>query len=123
VLITKVCNDLLPTADTLRKMRYQSHDTCILYLQHETRDHIIRCTAPLRIKWRQQYICDLWKRLETIKKESALQETLSTSIAEWLDTGEVNASNYPIKYVNAILSQENKLACGISLEEKSPKNG
>jgi hypothetical protein len=35
-----------------------------------------------------------------------IKETLSTAIAEWLETGEVNVSNYPIKYVNAILSQE-----------------
>jgi predicted ATPase len=106
VLITKVYNDLLPTADTLCKMRYQNHDTCILCHQHETRDHIIRCTAPLRIKWRQQYIGALRKRLETIETEFALGETLSTSIAEWLKTEEVYVSNYPIKYANAILSQE-----------------
>jgi hypothetical protein len=58
VLITKVCsNDLLPTADTLcSKMRYQHHDTCKSCHQHETRDYIIRCTAPSRIRWRQQYI-------------------------------------------------------------------
>jgi hypothetical protein len=30
VLITKVCNDLLPTAGKLCKMKYQNHDTCIL---------------------------------------------------------------------------------------------
>jgi hypothetical protein len=102
VLITKVCNDLLPTADTLCKMRYQHHDACILCHQHETRDHIISRTAPSRIKWRQQYICALRKRLETIETEFALKETLSTAIAEWLETEEVNVSNYPIKYVNAI---------------------
>jgi hypothetical protein len=88
-------------------MNYQHHDTCILCHQQETRDHIIRCTAPSRIKWRKQYICALQKRLETVETEFALQETLSTSIAEWLETGEVNVvSNYPIKYANAILSQE-----------------
>jgi hypothetical protein len=107
VLITKVCNLLLPTANTLCKMRYQNHDTCILCHQYETRDHIIRCTAPLRIKWRQQYICALRKRLDSIETEFALKETpLSTAIAEWLETGKVNVSNYPIKYANAILSQE-----------------
>jgi hypothetical protein len=87
-------------------MRYQNHDTCILCHQHETRDHVIRCTAPLRIKWRQQYISALQKRLDTIETEFALKETLSAAIAEWLETGEVNVSNYPIKYANAILSQE-----------------
>jgi hypothetical protein len=103
VLITKVCNDLLPTAKTLCRMKYQHHDTCILYHQQETRDHIIRCTAPSRIKWRQQYICALRKSLDTIETEFALQETLSTAIAEWLETGDVNVSNYPIKYANEIL--------------------
>jgi hypothetical protein len=45
--------------------------------------------------------------LDTIETELALKETLSTAIAEWLKTGEVNnVSNYPIKYANAILSQE-----------------
>jgi len=57
VLITKVCNDLLPTAETLYKMRYQHHDTCILCHNQETRDHIIRCKSMSRIKWRQKYIC------------------------------------------------------------------
>jgi hypothetical protein len=90
VLITKVCNDLLPTADTLCKMKYQHHDTCILCHQHETRDHTIRCTAPSRIKLRHQYICALRKRLYSIEIEFALKETLNTAIAEGLETGEVN---------------------------------
>jgi hypothetical protein len=87
-------------------MKYQHHDTCILCHQQETRDHIIRCTATTRIKWRQQYICALRKSLDTIETEFALKETLSTAIAEWLESGEVHVSNYPIKYANAIMSQE-----------------
>jgi hypothetical protein len=75
VLITKVCNDLLPTADTLCKMRYQYHDTCILCHNHETRDHIIRCTAPSKVRWRQLCICALRKRLDTMEMEFALKET------------------------------------------------
>jgi hypothetical protein len=106
VLTTKICNDLLPTAATLCKMKYQHHDTCILCHQQETRDHIIRCTATSRIKWRQQYICALRKRLDTSETEFALKETLSTAIAEWLESGVVNVGYYPIKYANAIMSQE-----------------
>jgi hypothetical protein len=82
VLITKVCNDLLPTADTLCRTRYQYHDTCILCHNHETRDRIIRCTAPSRVRWRQLYICALRKRMDTMETEFALKETLSTAIAE-----------------------------------------
>jgi hypothetical protein len=106
VLITKVCNDLLPTAETLCKMKYQYHDTCILCHKQETRDHILRCNAPSRIKWRQQYIGALRKRMDKMETEFSLKETLSTAIAEWLETGEVDVSKYPIKYANAIISQE-----------------
>jgi hypothetical protein len=87
-------------------MKYQHHDTCILCNQQETRDNISRCIAPSGIKWRQQYVCALRKILETIETEFALKETLSTSIVEWLETGEVNVSDYQIKYANAIMSQE-----------------
>jgi hypothetical protein len=51
-------------------------------------------------------MCALRKRLDTIETEFALQGTLSTAQEEWLETGEVNVSNYPIKYANAIMSQE-----------------
>jgi hypothetical protein len=44
--------------------------------------------------------------LDSIETEFAMKETMGTAIAEWLETGEINVSNNPIKYVNAILSQE-----------------
>jgi hypothetical protein len=44
--------------------------------------------------------------MDTMETEFALKETLSTAIAEWSETGEVDVSKYPIKYANAILSQE-----------------
>jgi hypothetical protein len=46
-----------------------------------------------------------WRRYRRHNR-NPVKETLSTVIAEWLETGEVNVSNYPIKYANAILSQE-----------------
>jgi len=41
-----------------------------------------------------------------METEFSLKEAFSSSIAEWLEKGEVDVSNYPIKYANAILSQE-----------------
>ena len=107
VLITKVCNDLLPTSVTLYKMKYQHHDTCILCKQRETRDHLLRCQAPTRTKWRRQYIKALQHKLDSLETDFALGETLCTTIAEWLETGNVDISKYPIKYANAIISQDN----------------
>jgi hypothetical protein len=44
--------------------------------------------------------------MDKMETEFSISETLSTAIAEWLETGEVDVSKYPIKYANAILSQE-----------------
>ena len=106
VLVTKVCNDLLPTAETLYKMKYQFHDTCVLCNNQESRDHIIRCTSPSRIEWRKKYIGALRKRLNKLETSFSLRETISSAVAEWLETGQVDISKYPLKYATAILSQE-----------------
>ena len=47
VLLTKVCNDILPTASTLQKWNYQETDECVLCHQHEDQDHLIRCNEPI----------------------------------------------------------------------------
>jgi hypothetical protein len=107
VVLTKVCNDLLPTSATLHKMRYQNHDTCILCKQRETRDHILRCQAPTRTKWRRQYIGAMQRKLDYLETDFALGETICTAVAEWLESGNVDISKYPIKYATAIISQEN----------------
>ena len=106
VLITKICNDLLPTADTLCRMKYQHHDTCVLCNNHETRDHMIRCTAKSRIKWRNQYLNAIRKKLNSLETEYAITEALCSAIAAWLEFGEVDISKFPIRFANAILSQE-----------------
>ena len=48
VILVKICNDLLPTATTLLKWKWQNHDNCCLCGQSETRDHMIRCPATTR---------------------------------------------------------------------------
>jgi hypothetical protein len=56
VLVTKVCNDLLPTAEALCKRKYQTNDTCVMCQQQETRNHIIWCSSPSRINHRIKLI-------------------------------------------------------------------
>ena len=40
VLLTKVCNDILPTTLTLQKWSYQETDECVLCHQHKDKDHL-----------------------------------------------------------------------------------
>ena len=35
ILLTKVCNNILPTASTLQKWSYQDTDECVLCHQHK----------------------------------------------------------------------------------------
>ena len=105
VLITKVCNELLPTADTLYRRKYQNHNTCILCNDCETIEHMLRCESPTRIKWRIQFMCSLRKRLEYLETEFSIGETLCTSISEWLETGVVDVNNYPTRFHAAINTQ------------------
>ena len=49
-LTTKICNDLLPVAEYLKKIRYQASDKCSLCGAIETREHLFMCLAQPRIK-------------------------------------------------------------------------
>ena len=40
VVLVKICNDLLPTATTIQKWKWQAHNSCCLCGQSNTRDHI-----------------------------------------------------------------------------------
>jgi len=66
----------------------------------------LQCKAPSRTKWKRQFISALQRTLDLLETEFALGETLCTAVAEWLETGKVDVSNYPIKYANAIMTQE-----------------
>ena len=66
VLVTKVCNDLLPTAEALCKRKYQSQVRSVS-TTGETRNHIIRCTSPSRIKTCTQLLGALRRRLDYLE--------------------------------------------------------
>jgi hypothetical protein len=51
VILTKVSNGLLPTAETLKKYNYQNSDKCVLCDKTETRDHMIQYKAESRCRW------------------------------------------------------------------------
>ncbi|OEU15138.1 hypothetical protein FRACYDRAFT_239817 [Fragilariopsis cylindrus CCMP1102] len=106
VLLTKICNDLLPTATVLRKRKYQNSDECVMCNKQETRDHMMLCEAQSRIKWRRSCMSAIRKQMDKMETEPELKELISTAIAEWLETGQVDISKHPIKYATAILAQE-----------------
>jgi hypothetical protein len=105
VLLTKICNDLLPTATVLCKRKYQNNDTCVMCNKRETRDHMLLCEAQSRIKWRRSCMTAIRKQLDKIETESELKEMFCSALAEWLETATVVRDKYPVKYQKAITSQ------------------
>ena len=67
VVLVKICNDLLPTATTLLKWKWQNHDNCCLCGQSETRDHMIRCPATTTRQWRIITISTLLQQMKQLE--------------------------------------------------------
>ena len=83
VLTTKVCNDLMPTATSLKKRKYQFNDQCCLCGREETRDHMIRCKDETRLKWRRKYIRLIRQRMEHLETDFGLKEMFCNAVIDW----------------------------------------
>mmetsp|Transcript_18524 Transcript_18524/g.20378 ORF Transcript_18524/g.20378 Transcript_18524/m.20378 type:complete len:256 (+) Transcript_18524:246-1013(+) len=59
VVLVKIYNNLLPTAATPQKWKWQTHNSCCLCGQSETRDHMLRCPEMSRQRWRIKTISAL----------------------------------------------------------------
>ena len=104
-LITKICNDLLPTATILKKWKYQAHDYCSLCGLPETNAHIYICCHNSRIKWRRALLKDVRTTLQSLKTKNSITETFSTALSEWFDTGQVDIDKYPSVHHEALYTQ------------------
>jgi hypothetical protein len=107
VLLTKVCKDLLPTAETLSKYKYQHSNRCTLCDNIETRDHMIQCKADSRCRWRLKLSSALRRKMKTAATKYEVEETLKTALCNWMENGEVDISKFPTKFKTALKSQEN----------------
>ena len=105
VVLVKICNNLLPTATTLQKWKWQDHDKCCLCGQSETRDHVLQCPAMMKKKWKTTTITTLRKQMQQLDTKYNLENTLTCAIAEWFETGHVPLYKYPEKFHKAIWSQ------------------
>ena len=95
-------NGLLPTATTLQKWKWQSHNSCCLCAQQETRDHMPQCPALSQQKWRITTITVLWKRMKQLHTKLEVKNVICCAIAEWFETGHVPLYKYPEKFHDSI---------------------
>jgi hypothetical protein len=106
VLMTKVCNDLLPTAETLKRYQYQNSDRYILCDKVETRDHMIQCKAESQCRWRISLSTSMRKKMKLIDTKFEVEETFMTAICDWMENGEMDVTKFPAKFRDALISQE-----------------
>ena len=59
VIVSKICNRILPTAVNLKKWNWQAYDSCSLCKQKETMEHMIQCPDPSQNEWQIKYISKL----------------------------------------------------------------
>ena len=105
VLLTKICNDLLPTAYVLKRQQFHNKDSCPLCGAQETTQHLFQCQHPRRIKWKRKFISDLRKLLKHMHTQLQLTETLCQAITCWLDSKPIEISDYPQAHQDAVAAQ------------------
>ena len=105
VVITKVCNGILPTMKVLHKMKQSFNKKCPLCSQTESQEHMLLCNDASRLNLRRTLVKNLW--IEAKKKQTceALTDHLCSAITEWLDTGIVQVQKYPEPIRATLLSQ------------------
>jgi hypothetical protein len=106
VILTKVSNDILSTAETLKKYKYQNSDKCVLCDKTETRDHMIQCKAESRCRWRVSLSTALRKKMKALETEYEVEETFTTALCDWMENNEVDINKFPSRFKAALSSQE-----------------
>ena len=106
-MLTKICNDILPTHAKLFKEQQHSNDKCTLCGNSETSVHLIQCKAESRTKWQRQLMTKLWKKFDKHKTDHKLKETMCMVIADWMENNTVDIYKFPQKYHDAMITQEN----------------
>jgi hypothetical protein len=106
VILTKVSNDLLPTAETLKKFKYQNSDKCVLCDKTETRDHMIQCKAESRCRWRVSLSTALRKKMKALEMKYDVEETFMTALCDWMENNEVDINKFSPRFKAALTSQD-----------------
>ena len=105
VVITKVCNGILPTMKALHKMKQSSIMNCPLCPRTETQEHMLRCNDSSRLNLRRTLVKNLSIEMKKKQTRHALIDHVCSVTTEWLDTGAVQVDKYPEPIQPTLYSQ------------------
>jgi hypothetical protein len=85
VQVTKLCNDLLPTARWANRYNALTTAHCLHCGDLEDRDHMVRCTHPSRQKWRRDLLAHLRTAHESTETNPYLTDILIDGFHAWFN--------------------------------------
>ena len=84
VLLTKICNNILPTFFQLHRFGMHSTNKCPLCENVETSEHLIQCRHSSRTPWKCGLIKALRTKMENTNTSFSLTETFVSAISDWM---------------------------------------
>ena len=106
VVLVKLLHGLLATASRMHRFNQQAHAQCHLCKEEEDIDHILRCSAPPRQKWRQKLCNNIFKTLKKFSIPYEVGAVFCEVITEWFDTGTVTITKHPKRYHQVLHAQQ-----------------
>jgi hypothetical protein len=105
IQITKLCNDLLPTARWANRYDSLTTDHCLHCGEPEDRDHILRCTFSSRRLWRNNLFVHLRSTHKSTECDPRLLDILIDGLNTWFLHLPMDVSRYPRSYHKLIHEQ------------------
>jgi hypothetical protein len=105
IQITKLCNDLLPTARWVHRYDKLTTGHCLHCGETEDRDHILRCTFATRRLWRNDLLVHLRETHSSNECDPRLLDILIDGLHTWFSHSTVDSSRYPCSYHKLIREQ------------------
>jgi hypothetical protein len=104
-IITKLCNNLLPTARWANRYQSLTTEHCIHCGKIEDRDHIIQCSHEPRNTWRKSLLSKLRKAHASDMSDHYLSNILVNALHLWFSGSVLCPLRYPKQYHQLISEQ------------------
>jgi hypothetical protein len=106
VNLTKLVHDLMPTNHMVSRFDPDRRDHCPSCSNPgEDRDHVIRCHAPARAKWRSSSLVAIRKLCDQQDTRPYLTDILIDGLFAWYNELPLDENEYPDIYRTLILQQ------------------
>jgi hypothetical protein len=108
IQITKLCNNLLPTARWANWYDSLTTFNCLQCGEPEDHDHILLCHHPTCKQWRINILVHLHKAQDTNESDPQLLDILLDGLHSWFDTNHLTLAHYLPHYYHGLIHEQTK---------------